>query len=453
MREQVARYRYEILGSFGALALFAWGMSYPIEDRFLGDATAYFKASMSIHDPLQALFQINPFYPNAFPSLLALIRWVLTLFGPITLNKFTLVVSLTLFVIHLIVVTYFLRVAFDWIREKTSLEIWPWAKLLLYLYPGLILYTTVALTDTLAADGLMLFFALGLRKKWMRAGLALGACAWLRQAYLPLAAVISVVVLVDCAWNWRQLPQSAALLLIGFALPIAAPLLNCAASFNTVCLADPRTVQTASDEGRRAGLVTGRIRWSNVVPKESDGGTKVTPGVTDEFLKRNFGDPCQMASLSCFATRPHLLPVLAFKKAVALQDNYHAQPYVADSTPAWYRRLGRLFGSIAFVGLFACLPIAWALRKGYGWLPPSIALVPWILVGTHSFFGIESRYGLGSVAVCLVAAMATARFLVLAKPPHKIVGAAAIVILVALFYWQTGDWDQADRVLRTAEGW
>ena len=60
---------------------------------------------------------------------------------------------------------------------------------------------------------------------------------------------------------------------------------------------------------------------------------------------------------------------------------------------------------IAFVGLFACLPIAWILRKGYGWQPSVIALAPWIVVGTHALFGIEPRYGLGSVAVCLVAAM------------------------------------------------
>jgi hypothetical protein len=428
-------------------------MSYPIEDRFLGDAVAYFRASMSIHDPLQALFQINPNFPNAFPSLLALVRWVLTLFGPITVNKFTTVVSVILFVIHLTAVTYFLQTAFDWIRDKTSLAIWPAAKLLLYLYPALILYTTVALTDTLAADGLMLFCALGLRNKWLAAGVALGACVWLRQTYLPLAAVICVFALADAARNWRRLQQSAAPLVAGVVLIVAAPLLNCAASFDAVCLADPRTVKTAADEGRRAGLVTARVRWSSVVPKESDGGTKLTPGVNDEFLMQNFGGPCQMASLACFAMRPHLLPVLLFKKAVALHDNYHAQSYVADSTPAWYRHVSRLFGSVAFAGLFACLPIAWAFRKGNGWLPPVVALVPWMLVGTHSLFGIEPRYGLGSVAVCMVATMAAARFLVAAKPRQAALGWAAIGVLIALFYWQTSDWDQVDKVLRTAEGW
>jgi hypothetical protein len=215
-------------------------------------------------------------------------------------------------------------------------------------------------------------------------------------------------------------------------------------------------VQKFADIGRQAGLVTGRVRWSSVVPKESDGGTAVVPGVTDEFLKRNFGDPCQMASLSCFAMRPHLLPVLVFKKAVALHDNYYAQPYVTDSTPAWYRHLSRLFGSLAFVGLFACLPIAWTLRKGYGWLPPVIALAPWILVGTHALFGIEPRYGLGSVAVCLIAAIAGARYLLASKPRQTVLGmvaTVATVTLIALFYWQTGDWDQLDKVLRTAEGW
>ena len=453
LRKHLARYWPEILGSLAASAIFLWGMSYPIEDRFQGDAVAYFRASMSIHDPLQALFQINPYYPNAFPSLLALIRWVLTLFGPITVNKFTMVVSVILFVIHLTTVTYFLKTAFDWIRNKTSLAIWPAAKLLLYLYPALILYTTVPLTDTLAADGLMLFCALGLRNKWLVTGLALGACVWLRQAYLPLAAVICGFALFDAARNWRVLQQSAAPMLVGVVLIVAAPLLSCAASFNAVCLADPRTVQAAADYSRRGGLVTARIRWSRAVPKESDGGTKALPGVNDEFLKRNFGDPCQMASLACFAMRPHLLPVLLFKKAVALHDNYHAQPYVADSTPAWYRHLSRLFGSVAFVGLFACLPIAWVLRKGYGWLPPVVALVPWMLVGTHALFAIEPRYGLGSVAICLVATIASAKYLVVTKPRQSVLGLAAIGVLIALFYWQTSDWDQVDKVLRTAEGW
>ena len=453
MRERLNRYRYELLGTLGASALFAWGMSYPLEERFLGDAVAYFKASMSIHDPLQAVFQINPFYPNAFPSLLAFIRWVLTLFGPITLYKFTLVVGVTLFLIHLASLTYFLRTTLDWIRENTSLELWPATKLVFYLYPGLILYTTVLLTDTLAADCLMLFFALGLRKKWLTAGLALGACVWLRQAYLPLAAIIAALALVDAGRNWKHLWQSAAPVVIGIVLITVGPFFSCFSSFNTICLADARTVQTASDEGRRAGLVTGRIRWSNVVAKESDGGTKVTPGVTDEFLKRNFGDPCQMASLSCFATRPHLVPILLFKKAVGLQDHYHAQTYVADITPAWYRYLSRLFGSAVFVGLFACLPMAWAVRKGYGWLPQVIVLSPWMLVCTHAFFGIEPRYGLGSVVVCLISAVAGAQYLVTAKPRWTIPAVTAGVILVGLFYWQTGDWDQVDKVLRTAEGW
>jgi hypothetical protein len=76
-----------------------------------------------------------------------------------------------------------------------------------------------------------------------------------------------------------------------------------------------------------------------------------------------------------------------------------------------------------------------------------------VLVGTHAFFHIEPRYGLGSVAVCLVAAMAGARYLVSSKPRQKTLGVTAIVILTGLFYWQTGAWDQVDQVLRTAEGW
>jgi len=451
-REQLARYRYEILGSLGAFAIFLWGMAYPIEDRFSGDVVEYFRASVTIHDPIQALTQINERFANGFPSFLAFVRWTLTPFLPITLGTFVTVVCVTLFVFHLIAITFFLNTLFDWIKEKSSLEIWPSAKLLLYLYPALVLHTTVLLPDTPSADCLMLSFALGLRGHWLRAGLALGCCGWLRFSYLPLLAVGGAVACIDGVLKWKRLRQSAAPLLLGLALSIGAPLMNCAASFGTVCLADPNRVRADAEEGRRAGLITARVRWSNVVPEGADGGTKATPGVTDEFLKRNFADTCGVSSLSCFAFRPLLLPVLVFKKAVALHDNYYAQPYVADSTPSWYRHLSRLFGSLSFVGLFACLPIAWAVwRKRYGWTLLLIALSPWMLLGTHAFFHIEPRYGLGAVAVCLVAGMVTARHLVSAAAWHRNVGVVAFFVLVGLFYWQAGAWDQVDQVLRAAE--
>ena len=361
-------------------------------------------------------------------------------------------VCVILFIFHLIAVTYFLNTLFAWIKEKFSLNIWPSAKLLLYLYPALVLYTTVALADTPSADCLMLFFALGLRGHWLRAGLALGFCAWLRFSYLPLMAVAGAAAFIDGALNWRQLLKSAAPSLLGLALTIGIPLLHCTSSFGTVCLADPTRVQADAEEGIRAGLITGRVRWSNVVPEEEDGGTKATPGVTDEFLKKNFGDACAAPSFSCFAERPLLLPVLLFKKAVALDDNYYAQPYVADDTPSWYLHLSRLFGSLSFGGLFACLPLAWfAWKRRSGWMPLFIALSPWMLLATHAFFHIEPRYGLAEVPVCVVAAIVSARYLVSAAPRYRNASLVALFVVVGLFYWQANAWDDVDQVLRAAE--
>jgi hypothetical protein len=453
LREALARYRYEIIGSIGAFGIFLWGMSYPIEARFSGDVVAYFRASVTVHDPIQALTQVNERFANGFPSFLAFVRWTLTPFLPITLGTLVTVASVTLFVFHLIAVTFFLNTLFDRIKEKSSLELWPSAKLLLYLYPALVLHTTVLLPDTPSADCLMLSFALALRGQWLSAGLALGCCGWLRFSYLPLLAIGGTAACIDAALKWKRLQQSAAPLLVGLALSIGAPLLTCAASFGTVCLADPNRVQADANESRLAGLITGRVRWSNVVPEGADGGTTATPGVTDEFLKRNFADACGVSSLSCFASRPLLLPVLVFKKAVALHDNYYAQPYVADDTPSWYRQLSRLFGSLSFVGLFACLPVAWAVwRKRSGWTLLLIALSPWMLLATHTFFHVEPRYGLGAVAVCLVAGIVMARHLVAAAPSKRNVGLAACFVLMGLFYWQASAWDQADQVLRAAGG-
>ena len=452
LRGQLARYRYEIIGSLGAFVLFLWGMAFPFENRFKGDVTEYFRTSVTIHDPMHALTQINHRFANGFPSFLALVRWALTPFLPITLSTFVTVVCVILFLFHLIAVTYFANALLEWIKEKFSFEIWPSAKLLLYLYPALTLYTTVALADTPSADLLMLFFALGLRGHWLSAGLALGFCGWLRFSYFPLMTVAGAAAFIDGVLIWKGLRRSAALLLLGLALSIGAPLLHCSASFDTVCLADPQRVRADADEGIRSGLITGRVRWSNVVPEEEDGGTKATPGVTDEFLKRNFGDACPVPSLSCLVVRPYLLPVLVFKKAVALHDNYYAQPYVADNTPFWYLHVSRLFGSLSFVGLFACLPVAWAVwRKHCGWMPLFISLSPWMLLGTHAFFHIEPRYGLGAVPVCLVAGMAAARYLVSAAPRHRAVGLVAFFVLVGLFYSQVHAWDQVDQVLRAAE--
>ena len=271
---------------------------------------------------------------------------------------------MTLFVIHLIVVTYFLSVVFRWVKETISLEIWPSAKLLLYLYPGLVLHTTVLLTDTISADLLMLSFALGLRGHWLGAGVALGCCTWMRQAYLPLTFLFAGGAMIDGLLKGKMLRRSAAPLVLGLMISMGVPLGTCALRFHTVCLADQTVVTNALEGSVAAGLLTARVRWSRVVPASADGGTARVPGVPDEFLIRNFGATCQVPSLSCLATRAHLLPFLAFKKAVALHDNYYAQPYVADVTPAWYRHVSRLFGCISFVGFFGCLLLAWLLRKG-----------------------------------------------------------------------------------------
>jgi hypothetical protein len=293
---------------------------------------------------------------------------------------------------------------------------------------------------------------LGLRGHWLSTGVALGLCVWLRFSYLPLMTVAGVAAFIDGLRKWTRLRQSAAPMLLGLAAAIGTPLLNCTASFGTMCLADAQRVRADAEEGIRSGLITGRVRWSNVVPPDKDGGTKATPGVTDEFLKRNFGEACAVPSFSCFVVRPDLLPFLVFKKAVALHDNYYAQPYVADSTPVWYLQVSRVFGSLSFVGLFACLPIAWALwRKRCGWMPVYIALAPWMIVGTHAFFHIEPRYGLGAVPVCLVAGIAAARYLVFAAPRRRAVSLVAVFVLVGLFYWQAHAWDQVDQVLRATE--
>jgi hypothetical protein len=69
LREELARYRYEIIGRLGSFVLFMWGWAYPFEDRFKGDVTEYFRTSVTIHDPIQALTQINERFANGFPKI------------------------------------------------------------------------------------------------------------------------------------------------------------------------------------------------------------------------------------------------------------------------------------------------------------------------------------------------------------------------------------------------
>jgi hypothetical protein len=354
-----------------------------------------------------------------FPVFLYVVRRV---FGP----------SLTgmcwaLFGVHLLAAGVF----YGTLRRRWGLH--PAALLLLLAFPGLVAYTTAPMTDTFAADLVMLALAAIVAERPMLAAVALGWVVLVR----PSTLVLGVVVLGLPVVQQRSIRSILAVLV--FALILGWQGVNCWRVYHAPCLVAPTASANTLGWGLNLGRTNVRIYFSQHIP-----GEEVL--VADPWLVAHAGDAplWLMPRLAWFMHHPDVLVVTVVKKTIALLDvrtrSVDERPgHAVDATPRWYRWWARLWNAAACGGVVLALVWLWDPR----WT--AIALVPLVHYLAQSPLHVPPRYGLTAVPCALVLLVWTAQRRPVLLP---VAGMAALA-----FWWQVSAWDRIDVALRQIEGW
>jgi hypothetical protein len=435
--------------------------SFDLRNRFRGDAIEYFSIAASFSD-LGAALSFAGGRSVGFPLL---VYSVMRLFGPVNgpaqLAAFLQVVSWILFVVHVLSSCFFFLVLRRAYAERDGRQLHFALLALLLAAPGMVSHTTVLLTDTFAADLLMIGFALFVlghdwRSPWAAAwglvsGLVLGYACLCRPTYVPgvlavlcmlCAVVIAKLLLQRGAGAWRR---CAAPLLCAFGC--AALLLTatypCKQRFGSLCLADPTIVPRLVVSSLQVGLDSPRAYWSAFATRRDvDARCNACRALRDPLLTRTWKAHCQIDAArfgfgvpACLVQRPDLALLFLAKKTIGLFDSYTYQDYAVDLTPSWARLWSRPFGALAFAGLLA-----------------SLMLFARSLMLAQSFGHIEGRYGYAMVPGALLGlfALLAARKDGGSRLAHR--ARIALLGLAALaFLAQTATWDTSDRVLQRIE--
>jgi len=303
----------------------------------------------------------------------------------------------------------------------------PVALFMLLAAPGLVIYTTAPLTDTFAADLLMLGLA---TPAPALAAVALGALPLVRPPLLILAAVLVVVMAL------RQRTIAGVLV---FTAVVGWATVTCWWRYATPCLLDPWAAACAVGDGLGTGGRNARETLSTHVP-----GDWVL--VTDPWLAAHTdGMPLWLAPRAVwFAGHPVVAVVNLMKKTTALLDvrtrGVDERPgTAADATPRWWRWWARAWGAVGAAGV--ALAYVWVFDPRWR----LVALAPLLHFAFQSPFHSTARYGLAVLPCLLVLVVWTGQ----RRPALLALGALA----AAGFLWQTHVWDQLDPSLGLIEGW
>jgi hypothetical protein len=454
------------LGLVAATGWFAYNLSVGIGNRFRGDAVGYVQIMMARRSLADVLGYAGD-RTLGFPLFLYLVKSLTTLAGSVSVETFVDVVCVLLLLIHVVATLLFFAEVSSVSEREMGLRLHPAALALLLAYPGLVAYTAVPLTDTLATDLLMLAIAAlcrasrlpttATRAGWgLACGAGLGAVVLVRPAtVVPCAAVLAggwVVV------GTRRTVMTAATL--GFALLVGMQAANCARVFDRACLTNPTTTAAAVAESVGWGVASARHYWSQ---RSNDPDGHVS--VPDPFLADHLAADCHPTAvlgrdglLACLATHPTAVVPFELKKAIGLFDSYYLQPYAVDVTPRWARLVSRPFGALAFAGFVAA--VGWlglvvarlltGLRLGSGLLGV-VLLIPVAHIVWQSLFHVEPRYGFPAVPFALVSLTVCVQRSGGLAPRRRALVFAVLAGAILLFLGQTYRWDVGDDVLRRIE--
>jgi hypothetical protein len=439
-----------------AAGWFLYAASVGLPNRVRGDAVTYLRVAAgagSITDVLGWAGERT----LGFPLFLYAIRRPFELAMPLgdeTLGAFVNTVAVVLLGIHVAASMFFFRRMQAVLGASLGLALHPVTLSLLVAYPGLVAYTTVPLTDTLAADLLMVGTALLAGSRAAFAGLALGALVLIRPSALVVTAALLLAATAQAAWRARgRVPALAIALLVWSAL-VGLQAANCTRAYDEPCLTEPAATRKALGESIGWGKTSARHYWSRW---SGDAEGRVT--VPDALLTRLLGATCPAHTLlggdgllACLVAQPLAYPAMVIAKSIGLCDTYQLQPYAVDVTPRWARLASRPFGALAFAGLAAAA--VWfvvLLRTAPAGLLALVLVVPVAHVAWHALFHVEARYGLPAVPFALVMLVATLQW-AWTKPRATVAAVTGALALAGVFFlMQTGRWDRADPVLARIE--
>jgi hypothetical protein len=439
-----------------AVGWFLYVSSVGLPNRVRGDAVTHLRVAAgagSIADVLGWAGERT----LGFPLFLYGIRRAFELVTPLgdeTLGAFVNTVAVVLLAIHVAASLFFFRRMQAVVGSSLGLALHPVTLSLLVAYPGLVAYTTVPLTDTLAADLLMVGTALLAGSMAAAAGLALGALVLVRPSALVVTAALLLAALAQAAWRARGRVPALVITLFVWSGLVGLQALNCTRAYGEPCLTEPAATRKALGESIGWGTTSARHYWSRW---SGDVEGRVT--VPDPLLTRVLGATCQAHTLlgsdgllACLVTHPLAYPAMVLAKSIGLCDTYQLQPYAVDVTPRWARLASRPFGALAFAGLAAAA--VWffvLLRTAPASLLALVLVAPAAHVAWHALFHVEARYGLPAVPFALVMLVATLQW---AWTRPRVVSTAvtgALALAGVVFLVQAGRWDRADAVLARIE--
>jgi hypothetical protein len=451
-----------------ALALFSFGLSYPLEARLRGDAYHYLVAADSF-DSLSAALAFMSERTAGMPLFEFAVRRVLGVFVATEQpQRWVDLICAALLAIHLASTWFFAR----WMREAGCVRTLAGRHLLFFFlatFPALVGHTTTPLTDTLAIDlilcgGVLLARSLnapGFPRAiafGFPAGLMLGFSILVRSGSLPgvAAGLIVAFALSGSAGRLRQSAVAAAAL--GCLLVLAPYYGNCIRAHGTLCLQFPAFDPVRSAQ---AGLRGARTPWS-MRPTAKDG----IPTLPDPVMMANYGERCELTKMvgvtsssftGCLLSRPLAIPAFLFKKWAGLFDHFRLTPYVETVTPGWLLWLSRAYDGLAWIGFTLSFALAaLALRGRNSWgrerfaaVPPAVAALAVyavVMLSIHTALHVEDRYSFAWLPLCAVVLVGCGEKAVDAfrASGWRAVAAPLVFSLVALaaFLVQVTAWDR-----------
>ena len=297
-----------------AASWFLYVCSVGLPNRVRGDAVAYLHVVAAAESVVDVLGWAGE-RTLGFPLFLYVIRSVFELVTPLTdatLAAFVNTVAGILFGIHVAASLFFFGRMQTIVRSSLGLALHPVTLSLLVAYPGLVAYTTVPLTDTLAADLLMVGTALLAGSRVAFAGLALGALVLVRPSALVVTAALLLAALAQAAWRARGRVPALAIALLVWSGLVGLQALNCTRAYGEPCLTEPAVTRKALGESIAWGTTSARHYWSRW---SGDVEGRVT--VPDPLLTRVLGATCPAHTLlggdgllACLVTHPLAYPAM-----------------------------------------------------------------------------------------------------------------------------------------------
>lgn len=393
-------------GALAALALFTYARSFPLGRQVQGDSLNYLKIATEFTSFRQA-FSYTGDRTYGFPLFLYVVGLVAS---PDNLALWLTGISLVQFCLHIGACVFFYAFFLKDMFEKAALPSAAAASLgaLIMSYPALVTYTSLPLTDTFCVDLLMIAAALGSIGRHVNkaiahiacllCGLLLGYTIMVRPSFWPAVVAFCGTSLFEAALNFqRQRTQifKAASLAAGVLAVIIPALLTGRAAYGRLALQNPQFVKECTQNCLRSGLFSVRVFWSFTHKSK-----EALPGIRDPFLFKTYGTDPDVNSLGSLAehlfSKPGAVPFYVGKKTIALFDEPHLQPYLAEETPHWFPPLQRGFETAAFCGFITLLLTLVArpfLKQEPLWIGLPWATLVVLLLMTHGVVQIEGRYG------------------------------------------------------------